>query len=150
MFSKEEKKQLIINFWNGFSMYCSRMPFLPKDEKNWLLHRTKVPNVHLKFDLLRNKVLVALEILHRDEAKRLDQFEKIEKYKIILEEGFENGLTWDYAYFRDSGQEVCRIYAYVEGLDYHKQSQWEDIYTFMAENMFRLQTNFIEIRDLIH
>ena len=149
MYSKEEKKQLVRNFWAGFDLYCSRMPFLQGKRKRWLLHRTKVNNVHLKFEPSRDGVKVILELLHRDENKRLEFYERIEQYKIILEQGFEDGLIWDFAYERESGQIVCRIYVELKGVDLHRQSQWEEMYGYMAENMNRLENNFLEIRDLI-
>ena len=125
------------------------MPFLTGRRKKWLLHRTSVSHVHLLFDLSREDVKVVLELNHNDESKRLEMFEKIEKYKGIMDQGFEQGLIWDFAYQRDSGQEVCRIYVKLEGVDFHKQSQWEVMYEFMARQMFQLETNFLEIRDLI-
>lgn len=149
MYSKEEKKQLTENFWAGFTLFSNRMPFLKWKDKKWILHRTKIADVHLKFEPGRDGIKVILEIGHHDLNKRLEQYEKIEQYKVILEEGFEEGLIWDYAYTRDTGQEVCRIYTEKKGLDWHRQSQWEEIYTFMADNMQLLEQNFLEIRDLI-
>lgn len=150
VYSKEEIKILTENFWAGFTMFCSHLDYLSGRDKKWILHRTKVKNVHLKFEPGRDAIRVILEIMHRDETKRLEQFEKIERYKIVLEEGFENGLIWDFAYRRENGQEVCRMYAEKKGLDWHRQSQWEEIYKFMAENMFRLENNFLDIRELIN
>ena len=125
------------------------MSFLCGKRKKWLLHRTKVNNAHLKFEPGRSGVKVILELLHRSESKRLEMYEKIEQYKVILEQGFPEGLIWDYAYERESGQQVCRIYAELSGVDLHRQSQWEEMYTFMAEKMYQLENNFLEIRDLI-
>lgn len=149
VYSIEEKKQLIQNFWTGFDLFCSRMHFLNGRRKKWLLHRTKINQVHLKFDPGRNSVKVVVELLHRNELKRLEMFEKIEQYKVILEEGFPDGLIWDFAFERDSGQQVCRIYAELKNVDIHRQSQWEVMYEFMAKSMFQLENNFLEIRDLI-
>ncbi|MFA9390057.1 MAG: DUF4268 domain-containing protein [Prolixibacteraceae bacterium] len=149
MYSIEEKKQLHTNFWGGFNLYCSRMSFLRGRKKKWMLHQTKVNNVHLKFDPGRDGVQVILEILHRSEDQRLAVYEQIESCKSIMEEGFTQGLIWDFAFVRDNGQEVCRIYTFKEGLDIYRQSQWEEMYQFMAENMYRLEQNFLEIRDLI-
>lgn len=149
MYSIEEKKQLVTNFWNGFNLYCSRMNYLRGRRKKWMLHQTKVNHVHLKFDPGRNGVQVILEILHRSEEQRLEVYEQIESCKGILEEGFENGLIWDFAFVRENGQEVCRIYTEKTGVDLHKMADWEEMYEFMAENMYQLELNFLEIRELI-
>ncbi len=150
MFSKEEKKKLTIQFWDAFSLYCSRMGFLRGRGKTWILHRTKVSNVHLKFDLSNSNVKVVLELEHRNEEKRLEMFEKLEMYQSLLEDGFVNGLIWDFAYLREKGNEVCRIYTQLDNANIYNISQWEDIFSFMAENMYLLEKNFLEIRDLIN
>ena len=116
----------------------------------WILHHTKISNVALKFDVGRENAQVMIEISHRNENRRLQIFEILEKYKLILEEGFPNGLHWDFYYQReDSGQEVCRIYSILENVDFHRQSQWPDIYNFFINDMLILERNFIEIRDIV-
>lgn len=149
LYSKEEKKQLNINFWTGFNLYCSRMQYLRGKQKKWILHRTGVNNVHLKFEPDNNGVKVILEIQHKNETVRLEMYEKIEQYKAILEDGIETEVIWDFAYVRDLGQKVCRIYTELKGVNIYRQSDWEEMYHFMAENMFRLENNFIDIRDIL-
>lgn len=149
MYSKEETKQLAVNFWAGFSLYCNKLPYLNGKRKKWMLHQTGVNHVHFKFDPGRDGVQVILEILHRSEEQRLEVFEKLEQCKNIIEEGFENGLIWDFAFVRDNGQEVCRIYTELNGVDFHQIKYWETMFKFMAENMFRLENNFSEVRELI-
>lgn len=149
LYTKEEKKQLNINFWSGFSLYCSRMQYLNGKKKKWMLHKTGVNNVHLKFEPGSKGVKVILEILHKNETVRLEMYEKIERYKTILEDGNETQVIWDFAYVRESGQEVCRIYTELKEVNLYRQSDWEEMYQFMAENMFRMENNFIDIRDLL-
>jgi len=149
VYTKDEKKDLVKNFWEAFALYSSRLPFRNERRKHWMLHHTKVSNVHLKFDPNRNGVRVILEINHRSEEKRLMQYEKIEMYRVVLEEGFENGLIWDFAHQNETGQDICRIYTELCDADIHRISDWEKMFGFMAENMFRLENNFMEIRDLI-
>jgi hypothetical protein len=149
VYSKEEKKQLIVNFWIGFSEYCNNQGYLCDKHKKWLLHKTNVNNVHLKFNPGHKGVDVILEIQHKSEIKRLEMYERIKQYEVILEEGFPYGLIWDFAFVRDAGQEVCRIYTELKEVDINNQSQWDDMYQFMADNMYRMENNFIEIRELI-
>ncbi len=150
MYTREELKLLRIEFWQLFAKRCEIVPELQGRKKNWILHRTKINNVALKFDTGRENAQVMIEISHKNEDKRLETFMAIEKYKNILEEGFENGLTWDYTYSRfDSGQEVCRIYSTLKHVDFHRKNHWSDIFNFFIENMLKLEANFMEIRDLV-
>ena len=149
MFTKEEKKELIQRFWVQFDAYCNTIPELTWKKKKWILHDTKISHLDLKFDPGRDLAVVALEINHKSESKRLQVYELLERYRLILEQGFSDGLIWDFCYLNDNNQEVCRIYTQKEGLDLHRLSDWLEIYMFFAENMNLLQENFLEIQEML-
>ena len=149
MFTKEEKKAIIQRFWVQFDAYCNTVPELARKKKKWILHDTKIGHLDLKFDSGRDYAMVALEINHRSESNRLRVFDLLEKYRLILEQGFSNGLTWDFCYLNTKQQEVCRIYIKKEDLDLHRFSNWLTMYTFFAENMNLLQDNFLEIQEML-
>lgn len=149
MYTKEEKKELVKHFWTEFDDYCSQLPELAGAKKKWLLHRTKISHVAMKFEAGREYADVILEINHKNEARRLEVYELVEKYKLLLEDGFPEGLTWDFAFVRDNGQDVCRIYERKKGVDMHKQKQWNEIFAFFAENMLQLQNNFLDFSDIL-
>ncbi|TKG88141.1 DUF4268 domain-containing protein [Puteibacter caeruleilacunae] len=149
MYSKEEKKKLVRDFWNQFDEYSSQIPELMHKKKKWMLYNTKIAGVTFKFDVQRKYTAVILELSQRNEKRRLEMYEKLESYKAIIEEGFEDGLIWDFAFVRESGQEVCRVFTELEGPDFHRKSDWEAIFEFMATNMMRLENSFLDIRDIL-
>ncbi|MCK5730706.1 MAG: DUF4268 domain-containing protein [Draconibacterium sp.] len=150
MYSIEEKKKLTTDFWQLFKRRCEVHPDLKLKKKKWILHRTKIKGVALRFDVGRNDAKVILELHNRSEKLRLEAFEILERYKVVVEDGFEDGLIWEFYYQRpDSKQEVCRIYTTLGNVDIHRQNQWPDIYNFFIENMMRLENNFLMVRDVL-
>jgi len=150
MYSIEEKKKLTEDFWKLFKRRCAVHPELKFKKKKWILHRTKIKGVALRFDINRKDAKVILELHNRSEKLRLKAFEILERYKVVVEEGFENGLIWEFYFERpDSGQEVCRIYTTLPDVDIHRQNQWPDIYNFFIENMMQLEDNFLLVRDVL-
>ncbi len=150
MYTREELKILRARFWELFAKRCEVVPELKGKKRNWVLHRTKINNVALKFDVGRENAQVMIEVTHKNENQRLDAFMALEKYKAVIEEGFNDGLVWDLTYTRsDSGQEVSRIYTSLDGVDFHRQNQWPDIFNFFIKNMLKLESNFMEVRDLV-
>jgi hypothetical protein len=150
MYSIEEAKKLRIDFWGQFGKRCEIHPQLTHRKKKWILHRTKISGVALRFEIDRKNARVILELGHRNESKRLKAYEILERYKIILEEGFENGLQWEFYHQReDSLQEVCRIFVQLDNVDLHNQNQWPDIFNFFIENMLLLEENFLSISDIL-
>jgi len=149
MYSKDESKRLIKEFWIVFARRCEIVPELYHKKKKWLLYYTGLSGIDLKFDVTRTEALVMIEINSKEEVRRLELFESLLKFKKFLEEGFAGSLTWDFCYVRESGQEVCRIYTSLPNVDFHRQTQWPDIYNFLIDNMLILENNFLEIRDVL-
>ncbi len=149
MLTKEERKSLNQQFWTQFDKFCNNIPELAQRNKRWILHDTKISHVDLKFDISGNTVIVALEINHKSEYRRLQVFDVLEKYSILLGEGFKEGLKWDFCFVNENKQEVCRIYTEKEGLNSSKPSDWTTIYQFLSYNMLQLQDNFLEIQEAL-
>ena len=149
MYTKEEKKALVQKFWSQFDHYCNTFPQLSWRKHKWILHDTKISHLDLKFDLGTDYVIVALEINHRDEDKRISVYELTERYRLLLEEGFPDGLVWDFNYITSNNQEVCRVYLEKKGVCFQKISDWPVIYDFLAQHMLQLQENFLGIQEAL-
>lgn len=149
MYTREELKQLKVEFWEGFAAYCEVQPYLRGRKKMWRLYDTKVKGVELKFDATRTEAEVILEVNHRREEDRLAMFEKLTWYKESLEKGLPDEVIWDICYTRESGEEVARVYVCKEGIDIHRRSHWGDFFQFMASRMYQLEKNFLSIADYV-
>ena len=136
MYSKDELKNLKLEFWESFAAYCEVQPYLRGRKKIWTLYDTKVKGVELKFDISRNGAYVILEVNHRSEELRLEMYERLTWYKEMLEQDFPGGLTWD-------------IYTAREGLDFHRRQDWGEFFTFMASQMYLLERNFMSIAEYL-
>jgi len=148
MFSKEEAKELRLEFWHKLENRTRRLPGQKGKKKKWILDRTEIKGLDLRFDVDRKKVIVALEINHRQEEKRLELFERLETAKTLFEEAFGGPLTWDYLYEKPNGKQVCRVYVERDA-DMYIKEQWPDIFYFLIDNMIRLEKAFLEVKDYL-
>lgn len=149
MYSKDEAKLLRKEFWIVFARRCEIVPELRYRKKKWVLYDTGLSGIDLKFEVTRQEAMVMIEINIKEEGRRLEAFETLQKYRLLLEDGFEEPLIWDFCVIRESGQEVCRIYKSLPNVDFHRQNQWPDIFNFFINNMLILENNFMEIKDAI-
>lgn len=147
MLTKEERKNHSTQFWTQFDDYCESLPELKGLKKKWILHDTKISHIDLKFDLSKNSAIVAIEINHKSEFRRLQAFEQLERYRSLLNEGFSTDLNWDFCYLNANDQEVCRVYIEKPDVDICNTSDWKDIHHFLATNMLIAQNNFLEIQE---
>lgn len=149
VYSKDELKNLKLEFWESFAAYCEVQPYLRGRKKTWTLYDTKVKGVELKFDATRNGAFVILEVNHRNEEARLEMFERLTWYKDTLETDFPEGLSWDICFVRDTGKQVARIYTSKSGIDFHRRQDWGEFFSFMASQMYLLERNFMSIAEYL-
>ena len=149
MYSKDELKNLKLEFWESFAAFCEVQPYLRGRKKIWTLYDTKVKGVELKFDAPREGAIVILEVNHRGEEARLEMFERLTWYKDTLETDFPEGLTWDICFVRDTGKQVARIYTSKSGIDFHRRQDWGEFFSFMASQMYLLERNFMSIAEYL-
>lgn len=149
MYSKEELKFLKKDFWEGFGAYCAELPSFAGRKSKFLLYNTKMKGVELKFDATRDAAFVILEINHSNADKRFELYEKFERYKSLIESEFPDGLQWDFAFVRECGTEVCRIYSTQTGIDIHRRQHWPQFYSFMASQMLKLENAFRLVKEAI-
>ena len=149
MYSKDEEKLLRKEFWIVFARRCEIVPELKYKKKKWVLYDTGLSGIDLKFEVTRKEAMVMVEINSKQETRRLEIFETMQNYRLLLEDGFNEPLIWDFCYTRDSGEEVCRIYTSLTDVDFHRQNQWPDIFNFLIDNMLILENNFMEIKDAL-
>ena len=149
MYSKDELKNLKLEFWESFAAFCEVQPYLRGRKKIWTLYDTKVKGVELKFDATREGAFVILEVNHRGEEARLEMFERLTWYKDTLETDFPEGLTWDICFVRDTGKQVARIYTSKSGIYFHRRQDWGEFFSFMASQMYLLERNFMSIAEYL-
>ncbi|NPA37311.1 MAG: DUF4268 domain-containing protein [Chlorobi bacterium] len=148
MFSKEEAKEMRLEFWKKLENRTRRLPGQKGRRKKWIGDRTEIKGLDLRFDVDREKAIVALEINHRQENKRLEMYERLETARTLFEKAFGRPLIWDYLYEKPNGKQVCRVYVEMKA-DMYRKEQWSDIFYFLIDNMIRMEKAFLEVKDYL-
>jgi hypothetical protein len=148
MYSKEEAKQLRMEFWKKLETRSRRLPGQKGRARKWILDRTDIKGLDLRFDVSREQATVALEINHRNENRRLALYEKLESCKSIFEESFGQALVWDFLYEKQPGKLVCRVYVSMQA-DMYQEEEWPDIFKFLLYNMISMEKAFLEVKDFL-
>lgn len=149
MYSKEEAQQLRKEFWASFSNYTKFYSRKMGEPIRWVLYKTGIKGLELKFDIENKVVRVALEINNKSEDRLFDIYVELDKYKSILESSFNGELIWTDSFKLPEGKIVSRIYTELEGINYHNPDNWPQLFRFMAENMHLLQSNFLDIHPIL-
>ena len=145
MWSKEEAKELRLNFWNGFKRYCSRQNIYLK----WLLTGVKKKSTQLKFFVDNEKALVMFQIDHKNDLRRYEVYECFQAYRKLMAADCGEDLLWEEDYAGLGDRLISAIYFELKGVNMYRKEDWERIYAFFAEKMPLLEEAYWEYRDLI-
>jgi len=148
MYSREEVKILKREFWTGFDAFCAELPRFKIRKRKWILYNTKIKGVELKFDATRDGAYVIFELNHPKLSKRLEMFELMKKYKVVVDQFFADA-EWQEQFEKPCGTLVSRIYRHLGGLDIHRQEQWPEFYPFLSREMCHCERMFKEMRELL-
>jgi len=147
MFSKEEAKQLREEFWDQFLTISRQRRKRLRLPGAWILTRTGVKALNLKFHVDRKVAQVGIDLETRNMDKRIELYEKLESVKKILEETMGEAMTWELDYLRENGKSVSRIYLQLDNVDIYDSSTWPAAHEFMYGKMMKLEEFYLEYRD---
>ena len=145
MYSRDEAKQLMTDFWNGFSNYTMCQSVALKTPVEWMLYKTGIKGLELKFDLDCKWIRSVIEVNARSESRRQAIYDELLKYAPILETNLREPLHWTDNHKLDVGKPVMRAYCERTDLNFHNRSVWPEMFRFMFDTMLPLQTNFADI-----
>ncbi len=135
MFSKEESKKLIQEFWTRFGK-----EYLHK----WILYNTKIKELQLKFTFTTKLAQVSLDIVSQDEIIRAYYFEKLIALKTILQTDYFPKIEFDENYELPEGKTISRIYLQLDKVSIHNKRDWPGVSRFLHAKMLLLEDFFIE------
>jgi len=150
MYKKDEVIQLKKDFWAAFANYTKFYSISEGEPIQWVLYKTEIKGIELKFEIENNAIRVILEINAKNNDRRFDIYVELDKYRKIIESDFDSNLIWIEDFELPEGKIVSRIYTETLNLNYYNTNSWSDIFKFMAENMLRLQSNFLDIQPILN
>ncbi len=149
MYSKEEAKQIREEFWDGFKRYSGSRRRKLGFPKKWMLDRTGIKPVNLKFEVGRDYALSSIDIKTSNEQKRMEYYEKFESLKTILSEKCPFPIHWDLVHSDEFTKEFSRIFCRLENVNIYRRDDWYPIYRFLYKSMIVFEEVFIDYKEFI-
>lgn len=146
MYTKEESKEIKIQFWDGFKRYSKEKG---RKMTSWVLRGTQIKEVQLKFDLNEDGAFVILQIDSKLDSKRLSVFERFEKYKPVIVDICGSDLKWEKDYFIKGFKNVGMIYYQLEGASIYKKDEWKSYFEFLFSKMIILEEAYLDVKDVV-
>ncbi len=140
MFSKEEAKHLRQEFWTEFGKTYPR---------KWLLYRTKIKELNLKFTFNNKLAQVSVDIDTDDSLIRDYYYEKIWSLEKILKTEYLPKIILNPNYEVNRGKFIARAYVQLDNVSVYNKKTWLETFEFLYSQMEQLELFFYEYEDFI-
>jgi hypothetical protein len=131
VFSKDEAKQLRIDFWTAFGVYMRQHVSLMGDKQKWVNYHTGVKGIFFRLEADARSVQVAITMEHDDAGLRdlfYAQFEELRSY-LEAETGAE--WTWEPEAMTADGRAIARVYRAQRGVSLYNRQDWAAMFAFL-------------------
>ncbi|HBH49664.1 MAG TPA: hypothetical protein DDX98_13540 [Bacteroidales bacterium] len=149
MFTREEKKQLRMEYWNRFKTYSNRRKLKKNKPGKWIMEETGIKQLKLKFHFDETHAWAGIEIDTRNLDKRIELFDKLEKLKSVLTNRLPHQLHWELEKAKTENKSVSRIFAELADVNIYHRQCWKQVNDFLYEVMDPIEDIFKEYFDFI-
>jgi len=149
MYNQEEKKALRLRFWNRFAAYSAAARRRKGKPAKWILDRTGIKQMKLKFDFEEEFASVGIDIETRNMDKRIDLYDRLEKIAPQLEKALGPETEWHLEYKLPTGKPISRVAAVMQGAGIYREEDWDKVVPFFYKKMTALETVFLEYKDFL-
>lgn len=148
MFSKEEAKQLRVDFWTAFGVYMRQHVSLIGPKQKWVNYNTGVKGVFFRLEADAKAVRVAISLEHDDPGIRAlfyAQFEEMRRY-LDTETGLD--WTWEDDLVNTEGKHIARIQREQLGLSLYNRNDWREMFAFLEASIVPLDSVWADCNEV--
>lgn len=149
MFSKEEEKELRVEFWNSFQDFTNKRRRKTGGSGKWILDKTGINSLNLRFHFDRKEAIVGIDLETKSLDKRIEFFEKLETVKKQINKALGEETKWELEYIRENKKAISRVYTSIDKVDVLDKETWNRVNMFFFDRMAALQDFFEEYRDYL-
>jgi hypothetical protein len=149
MLTKEEVKQIRLEFWAEFEAFSVRKKKKSRKPLKWIMNNTGIKQLKLKFDFDEKRAIVGMDVETRNLDKRIDVYGKLERLKSVFETALGQPLKWELEFTLPTGKSISRAYLEMPGVSIYKKENWPAVMDFFYKNMLILEKVFEKKKDYL-
>lgn len=149
MYSKEEAKAIRVSFWDQFRDYTNNRRKNKGRTGKWILNRTGINAINLKFFFDHDTALVGIDVETRNLETRLAYYEKLESLRSQINGALGEKTQWELEYTRENEKSVSRVYTAIDNVSIFDRTTWNRVNMFFFDRMTALEDVFLEYKDYL-
>lgn len=148
MFSKEEEKQLRIDFWGGLNGELEKQRGLHGNKVNWMNFNTKIKPVYFRMEADGRGARLCIDLQFNDDGIRELFYEQFTEFESILTKSFGEDLLWYPEFEHSNGKTVSRIAIEKSNVNLFKREDWPEMQRFLKSNFIKLEAFWAEFGEV--
>ena len=149
MLSKEERKQLNIDFWDQFKSKMRKIRSSNRKKMNWINYPTDVKNTYLRVVTESNSVSLCFDIQFKDQGVQSIVWEQLTELRKVLESEMEHPTQWEENKITSEGLNIGRISWILSGVNFYDKGQWDVIIEFLKQRMVEFDRFYQEFKEIL-
>jgi hypothetical protein len=149
MYSKEEFRQIKVDFWSGFKNHMAKKRSVTGKRINWLQYPSDIPFIFIRSEVDEHSARFSLDIQHKDAGVRAIIWEQLIELKIVLESEMGTSGKWLEHQTSPAVPNFDRICWERTDLSIHNLENKEEIYAFLENRLVCFDAFYQEFKDII-
>ena len=148
MFSREEKRQNRIDFWDKLENELSSKRNPHGTKVNWMNYNTGFNDMYFRMEADEGAVRLCIDIQMNDEGIRELIYQQFEEFADILKEYFKDNLIWTKEFEHSNGCMVSRLSMEKDDVNILRKSDWDKMQLFLKINFVKLDQFWSEYAEV--
>lgn len=148
MFSKEEKKEINIEFWNGFKNHMNNYRSTNGRKINWLNYPSDIKTIFIRLEVDSKYARLCFDIQPKDDSIREILWEQMTELKQVMENITQVKAEWiqNYNYLDKT---ISRIVWENNAYNLYNSNDKILIYNFLKERLIKFDEFYQEYKDIL-
>lgn len=149
MLSKEERKELNTQFWEGLRKEMRKTPSSNGRGINWVNYPSDVKDVYIRLQADSNGVRLCFDIQPKDDGIRSILWEQMTELKAVMEAEMGPATAWNEEDHIFSGRIVSRIYWERNDLNFFNAEDREEMKSFLKNKLIQFDAFYQEFKEIL-
>jgi len=149
MFSKEERKELNTQFWEGFRKEMRNHKSSNGRGINWINYPSDVKDVYIRLQVEPKSAKLCFDIQPKDDDIRSILWEQMTELKRVMENETGEATSWNEFDHEFHGRTVSRVYWELNGLNFYNQKDHKAIKDFLREKLIKFDAFYQEYKEIL-
>lgn len=149
MLSKEERKALNTEFWEGFRKEMRKIPSASGRGINWVNYPSDVKDVYIRLQADQNGARLCFDIQPKDDGIRSILWEQMTELKVVMESETGPATAWNENDHIFNDRTVSRVYWELDGVNFYNTGDHAAIKDFLREKLVRFDAFYQEYKEIL-